>query len=164
MRLGIWILIVMLITGCGYRPSSQYAKNVVLDSVSTEVRVSLRDPENSVLIKDAVNRAVLERFRASLTEKGSAKTHLLLQVDAINFIPLQYNEQGYIITYRTTLSMKILRMTAERNKAYRSHGLYDFAIEPNSIISDQARFEAIEKCAQKAIDSFVAQVASEGAK
>ena len=163
MRLGIGILAVMLLVGCGYRPSAHYAKAVVNDSVSTEVVVSLHDPENSVLIKDALNRAVLERFRSSLTEKETALTHLRLSVDTINFTPLQYNEQGYIITYRTYLSMQVLRTTKEGAKTYHSHGYYDFAIEPNAIISDQARFEAIEQCAQKAINSFIVQVASEGA-
>ena len=46
---------------------------------------------------------------------------------------------------------------------YRTKGTYDFDIEPNAIISDQVRFEAIRQGAQKALDAFVAQVAAQGA-
>ncbi len=163
MKLAWGLLAALLLVGCGYRPSSHHAQVIVEDSVSTQVQISLRDPENSVLIKDAVNQAVVERFRTSLEPKGRAKTHLRIMVDGINFSALQYNQQGYIVTYRTLLSMQVLRTTDGVSKTYRSHGRYDFAIEPNAIISDQARFEAIRQSAQKAIDSFIAQVAAEGA-
>jgi hypothetical protein len=42
--------------------------------------------------------------------------------------------------------------------------MYDFEIEPNAIISDQARFEAIRQGAQKGIEAFIAQVAATGYK
>jgi hypothetical protein len=59
--------------------------------------------------------------------------------------------------------MHIDRITKEKTVPYSSRGMYDFAIEPNAIISDQARFEAIRQGAQKGIDAFVAQVAAQGA-
>lgn len=46
---------------------------------------------------------------------------------------------------------------------YMTIGNYDFDIEPNAIISDQVRFEAIRQGAQKGLDAFVAQVAAQGA-
>ena len=59
-----WILsALILFAGCGYQPSSYYAKSVVGESVSTEVVISMEDPQNTVIIKDAVDMAVITKFR-----------------------------------------------------------------------------------------------------
>jgi len=156
---------VLVFTGCGYKPSAHYAKNVVGNKVSTEVIVSLQDPENTVLIKDAIQTAVVNRFRASLTTKEAADTHLRVALSGVTFTPLQYDENGYIIVYRTRVVLQITRESAgDEKRNYRVSGIYDFVIEPNAIISDQARFEAIRIGAQKAIDTFTARVSAEGVR
>jgi hypothetical protein len=58
--------------------------------------------------------------------------------------------------------MSISRTTGGKTTSFGTSGMYDFEIEPNAIISDQARFEAIRQGAQKAIDAFIAHVAAEG--
>ncbi len=163
MRLLLPLLLMVLLAGCGYRPSSQYARSVVGEKVSTQVLISMQDPENTVLIKDALNRAVVERFRASLVDRAYSDTHLKIAITSIKFSPLQYNQEGYIVTYRTHITLQILRLHGDEAQTYIVKGVYDFAIEPNAIISDQARFEAISQSAKKALDSFIAQVASQGA-
>ena len=153
----------ILLSGCGYKPSSHYAKNVMGEKVSTQVLISLEDPENTVLIKDAIDSAVIMRFRSSLTDRASAVTHLQIMLQSVSLDePLQYNEKGLVTSYRTKVTLQILRTTDGFAKTYHVTGVYDFAIEPNAIISDQARFEAIRYSAEKAMDSFIAQVAAEG--
>jgi len=58
--------------------------------------------------------------------------------------------------------MNIDRIRSEKTHTYMTKGMYDFDIQPNAIISDQARFNAISVSAQKAIDAFIAAVAAEG--
>lgn len=160
----ISMLFLVIMAGCGYLPASHYAKNVVGESVSTEVVISLEDPQNSVIIKDAVDAAVITKFRSALVPKGSSNTHLKIAVGSVVFYPLQYDINGYIVTYRTIVTMNILRTTEGKSASYATRGTYDFAIEPNAIITDQARFEAIDQGAQKGLDAFIAQLAAEGAK
>ena len=150
--------------GCGYKPSAHYAKAVVGERVSTEVIVSMQDPENTVIIKDAVQTAVITRFKSSLTDKSISDTHLRITLRKVGFTPLQYDENGYIVVYRTTVTLAISRETGKSLRNYIVSGIYDFTIEPNAIISDQARFDAIRYGAQKAIDNFVARVAAEGVR
>ncbi len=157
-----FLLLFVLLSGCGYKPSSHYAKQVVGGKVSTQILISMQDPENTVLIKDAVNKAVVTRFRSSLVDKEHSQTHLRIAISKIQFSPLQYNLEGYVVTYRTYMTLQILRTEDDVAQTYISKGVYDFAIEPNAIISDQARFLAIQQSAQKAIDSFIAAVASQG--
>jgi hypothetical protein len=70
----MWVLsALILFSGCGYQPSSHYAKNVVGESVSTEVVISMEDPQNTVIIKDAVDTAVITKFRRLLLPKMQHK-------------------------------------------------------------------------------------------
>jgi hypothetical protein len=159
-----WILSTLFfLAGCGYQPASHYTKNVLGESVSTEVVISMEDPQNTVIIKDAIDSAVITKFRTSLVSKNESKTHLKIAIGSVGFFPLRYDTNGYVITYRATVNMVITRFANGKSSNYSSHGTYDFDIEPNAIISDQARFEAIRQGAQKAIDAFVAQIAAQGA-
>ncbi len=65
--------ILFMMAGCGYSPASHYAKNVVGESVSTEVVISMEDPQNTVIIKDAVDTAIITKFRTSLVSKSSSQ-------------------------------------------------------------------------------------------
>ena len=161
---GLLLAVMIIGAGCGYKPSSHYAKQVMGETVSTEVVISMEDPENTVIIKDAVDSAVIMRFKASLRERNEAQTHLNIRLESVSFSPLQYDLNGYVVAYRTTIRLNITRTTQKRSKRYNVSGIHDFAIEPQAIISDQARFDAIESGALKAIDSFIAMVSAEGTR
>lgn len=160
----LWMFLVpLLLAGCGYTSAAHYAKNVIGERVSTEVVISMEDPQNTVLIKDAVNRALITRFHSALVSKDESQTHLKIAIESVIFTPLRYDVNGYIITFRTAVALKIDGSRGGSTATYRTHGYYDFIIEPNAIITDQARFEAIRQGAEKGIDAFIAQVAAEGA-
>jgi hypothetical protein len=160
-KLVAFLITVILLGGCGYKAASHYAKSVVGDKISTQVYVSLQDPQNAVIIKDAVDHAVITRFKGQLCDRSVSQTHLAITISDIKFKPLKYDTNGYVIGYQTDVFMQVLRTTGELSKTYLSRGSYDFAIRANAIISEKARFEAIKNGAQKAIDSFIAQVSSE---
>ena len=149
-------------TGCGYRPTSHAAKPVLGESVSTQVVISMQDPDNTVLLKDALNEAVVNRFRTRLTDEAHAQTHLLIALRNTTFIPVQYDTNGYIIGYRAVVTLDITRRRGETTQHYATRGTHLFTIEPNAIISDLVRYEAIKYGSEKALDSFVAKVANEG--
>jgi len=157
-------LLLTLLSGCGYLPSSKEARKVVGENVSTEVRISMTDPENTVVLKDALDEAVIQRFQTDLRHHKKSTTHLIINLKNVGFSALQYDNNGYIISYRTTINLVITKQTKNFTKNYVAKGNYDFRIDPNAIITDQQRFEAIQKSAAKALDSFVAQVAAEGSR
>jgi len=157
-------LFIVLLSGCGYKPSAKYAREVLGNKISTSVVISAQDPENTVIIKDAVDLAIVEVFHASLTPRKFATTHLGLILSEPQYTVLQYNTNGYIISYRATISLKILRESDNIRKQYTTIGTYDFAVEPNAVLTDQERFNAIKFSSIKAISSFVAKVSAEGSK
>ena len=160
----ILILLLSLFNACGYKPSAKYARAIVGEKISTSVNISAQDPENTVVIKDAVDSAVIEVFHASLTSRTLSVTHLELSINEPSYTPLQYDSDGYIIAYRTTISLKINRYKDGKMKLYTTQGTYDFSIVANAVITDQERFNAIKFSSEKAIKSFVAQVSAEGAR
>lgn len=158
-------LLILLFGGCGYQPSAKYSRAVVGDSISTSVVISLVDPENSVIVKDALDSAIIEVFHASLTDKAYSKTHLTVTLSNPTYIPVQYDSDGFVVSYRTSVFLNIRRKRAkDESKNYRVYGTHDFNITPNAIISDKQRFDAIKFSSTKAIKSFVAQISAEGAR
>jgi len=162
--LSLLAFIIIGVVGCGYKPSSKYAREVLGNRVSTSVVISQTDPENSVIIKDAVDKAVIEIFHSNLVEKRYATTHLSLRMSVPSYTPVQYDTNGFIIGYRARITLMITRESKEIKKNYTAVGTYDFAITPNSVLTEQQRFDAIKFSSFKAISAFVAQVSAEGSQ
>ena len=160
----VLILIFSLFSACGYKPSAKYSREVVGERISTSVTISAQDPENTVIIKDAVDSAIVEVFHASLTPRSYSDTHLSLSISPPSYTPVQYNNDGYVIAYRTTITLSIMRETSGVKKRYSTRGTYDFSVVPNAVITDQERFDAIRFSAAKAISAFIAQVSAEGSR
>ncbi len=158
------ILIVSLFISCGYKPSSKFSRDIVGEKVSTSVVISAQNPENTVIIKDAVDGAIVEVFQASLTDKVHSDTHLILSISTPRYSPVHYNIDGYVVGYRMSITLNITRYHNGISKKYVAKGSYDFSVQPNAVVTDQERFEAINQSASKAINSFVAQVSAEGAR
>jgi len=163
-KLLLIVTVLLVSSGCGYKPSAKYAREALGKKISTSMVISQTDPENSVLIKDAVDKAVIEIFHASLVERRYSDTHLTLSISVPSYAPLQYDNNGFIIAYRATITLKIRRETDGLTKNYSSVGTYDFSVVPNAVLTDQERFDAIKYSSYKAITAFVAQVSAEGSQ
>ncbi|QOP46688.1 hypothetical protein FM071_02185 [Sulfurimonas paralvinellae] len=164
LKLLLLFLFLLELSGCGYKPSSKYSRNVIGEKISTNVVISAQDPENTVLIKDAVDSAIVEIFHASLVDPRYADTHLDLSISEPRYTAIEYDTNGYVIAYRATILLKIVRRTKDVTKSYTAKGTYDFSIDANAVITDQERFDAIKYSAKKAISSFLAKVSAEGTR
>lgn len=160
----IVIFAITFFVGCGYKPSAKYARSVLGEKVSTSIIISAEDPENTVVIKDAVDSAIIETFHASLVERRYADAHLQFSITSPLYSPIQYDSNGYIVAYRATIVLNVLRTSKDIQKHYQAKGTYDFTVSANAVITDQERYDAIKYSAQKAINSFVAQVSAEGSR
>ena len=164
MKLLLALLILLGFVSCGYKPSSKFARDVIGEKISTSITISAQDPENTVIIKDAVDEAIIEVFHASLHNRATSDTHLVMSIANPSYTPVVYDNDGYVIGYRMRVSLSIIRHHSGVSKSYNAKGTHDFAVAPNAVVTDQERFEAIRFSASKAIRSFVAQVSAEGAR
>lgn len=162
-QLFLGLLIAFFVSGCGYKPSSYYAKRALGEKIYADVTISRQDPRNSVLIKDAVNEAVVNRFSAKLVSKEEADSILHVKIQSISFSPLIYDVYGYVIAYKTTVTLAIeYENAAKKVEKLTVSGEYDFSIESNSVISDSNRFEAIRSAASDSLDEFISKIAIKG--
>jgi len=157
-------LVIVIFSSCGYKPSAKYSRAIIGEKISTSVHISAHDPENTVLLKDSVDSAIMEVFHASLTSKKYSQTHLYLSISNPRYTPLQYDKDGFVISYRASITLKIKRENKKSMKRYTARGNYDFSVVANAVISDQERFDAIRYSTAKALRSFMAQVSAEGTR
>jgi len=113
---------MLSLSACGYKPSSKYARSVIGSKINTQVTISAIDPQNTVLIKDAVDSAIVEVFHASLTDKAHADTTLSFSLTPPSYTAIQYDTNGYVIAYRATIILKILRESKNIKKITRQKG------------------------------------------
>ncbi len=161
----LFIFLSAIFLGCGYKPTYLYTKKVMGDNIYIDVDVSLVDPQNSVLIADAMREAVISKFHSNLTSKDKADSTMKVYLNSINFQPIQYDSNGYVIAYKTLVSLKtIYRDKNKQQRVINSTGDYDFSIEANSVISDNKRFEAIKFASIKAMDELISKISIKGMK
>jgi hypothetical protein len=164
MKLSFFGLIISLfLVGCGYKPTSYYAKEVLGDKIYSQVTVSRVDPKNSVIVKDAINEAILTRFLGKLTTKENADSTMNVTFGSVSFSALVYDDDGYVTSYKAkvTLSIKFKNKSGETINLSPS-GEYDFSIDNSGVISDTKRFEAIKYASLDAINEFVSLVSVKG--
>ena len=160
-----FLVISIFVLGCGYKPTYVYTKNVMGNNIFVDVDVSLVDPQNSVLIADAMREAVISKFHSNLVPKNKADSTMKVALNSINFNPIQYDSNGYVIAYKTVVSLKTIYKDISGNKrVINSSGDYDFSIEANSVISDNKRFEAIKFASIKAMDELISKISIKGRK
>ena len=157
------LVIALLIGGCGYKPASQSAKAVLGERVFVQVAISIKDPQNSVLIKDALKEALISRLHLSLVPKEVADTTIDAKLGSVSFSATIYDQDGYVTAYKATVVLSLATTFKDGTKrTISATGEYDFPIEANSVISDTRRFEAIKYASLDALDEFVAAVAVKG--
>lgn len=160
----VWLIsLVVLLSACGYKPTSVYTKKVLGEQIYVKVETSLEDPENSVLIRDAVNEAVIYKFNAKIADEKSASAKLFVTLKHVDFQPIEYDSNGYVIAYKTNVTLLVgYHDKYKKRKALKTYGDFDFNIASNSVISDTKRFNAIKEASQKAIDAFISRISVEG--
>ncbi len=58
------VSMVLLVSACGYKPSSHMIQHVFSDTVYVEVIVDRAEPENAPYVKDEMNRLVYTDLKA----------------------------------------------------------------------------------------------------
>ncbi len=161
---------LLLLIGCGYKPSAHYVKSVFEDSVFVDVQVDSEEPENAVYVKDALRRMVITRFKGKLVPKDQADSIIEASYDGTDFVPVSYDENGYITRYRANIRMKFKIQTkkiengkTKKINLSKSIGAYvEEDIHASSSLSSALRILAIRRGMEKALDQFLAYVATQG--
>jgi hypothetical protein len=159
------IILISLFGGCGYKPSSYYVKEVVGSKIYASVKILIEEPENSVLIEDALKEALKTRLNVSFAKEQNSDSEIEVSLKNLYFRPLQ-SKDGYVVLYRTeiTLKAKHIYMVGSLQKVsyYDLEGFYEFPVRSNASISVAIKFDAIKFAALKALDTLIPKLALKG--
>jgi len=114
------------------------------------------------LLKDALNKALYSRIKTIVTNKDKASSTIKVSYQSIDFKPLQYNKNGYVVYYQALISLKFQFIKKDRFEEKTIIGRYEFPIRPSAIISTSLRFEAIKRGSMRALDEFIAYLLTKG--
>ena len=163
--LGLVFTIILGLTfnACGYRPSVNYAKQELRGNVFVKLNVSLEDPRNSVLIKDAVTKILIQKIGSNMVDNEKDTDVVMdLGINNATFSTLQYDKDGYNKLYRAVvvIGVKYFRKdNVNKVKSFTVDGEHDFAIERGASINDSHRFDAITKASDKAVTEILSRIA-----
>lgn len=152
---------IFFLSGCGYKPSTTYAKKELGQTIYVNLTVDLEDPKNSVLIKDAMNELIVNKLgRRLVYQKDQAQTVMNIKMNSVSLSELSYSEDGYNKLYKANVSISVNYLNQDKKRrSFSVSGSYDFSIEDGAIISDTKRFEAIRNASDKALDEVISKMA-----
>lgn len=161
MKLFLMTLSLLVLTACGYKPSSQYIKEVFTDTVYVEVKVDTIEPENAPFVKDEMNRLVYTRFKGRVTSKELAESKIYVDYKGTTYTPLAY-EDGYVTRYRADVRVNFQMDTKTGMIKKSIHSRVESDIQASSLTSSTLRTDAIRTGLAKALDEFIGYVSARG--
>jgi hypothetical protein len=154
-------LIIFLLIGCGYKPTTYYTTPVLGDKIATEVEIDIKNPTDSIYLSDALNESIVNIFNSKIDNNSLSK--IKLKVLSISFEILDYDKNGYPILYRAKTDVKGY-VTDKRGviNIYRGTGSYDFSITANSILDDETKHSAIKEAFIQSLQIIEFKIANKG--
>ncbi|MCT7551754.1 LPS assembly lipoprotein LptE [Aliarcobacter butzleri] len=161
------VSLAFLFVACGYKPSTYYAKKEMEGNVYVKLDVSLIDPRNSVLVKDAVTKILIQKLDSNLVDKEKdADVVMNLGISSVNLSALQYDAKGYNKLYKAQVFIRVDYYRKENGikKSFTVDGEYDFAVDIGGTITDANRYDAITKASDQAVSEVVSRIAVQSFK
>jgi len=154
------ILTAVLLTACGYKPSSHIIKKTFEDTIYVEVFVDRAEPENAPFVKDEMNRLIYTRFKGRVASKEQAGSQIRISYSGSSFSPLAYDQNGYVTRYRANIRVNFDMLTKKGRLKKDITSIHEADIHASSLTSSTLRTEAIRKGLEKAMDEFMAYVSA----
>ncbi len=159
------IALIFVLTSCGYKPSSHYAKEQLSGKIFVDLVIDLKDPRNAVLIKDAMNELIVHRLDSKMVyDRSLADTIMKVKLNSVSMQELQYDSQGYNKLYKAVVGILVDYKNEKGNGSFSVSGDYDFSIDNGTTITDTKRFEAIKNAASKALEEIISKLAVQSFK
>lgn len=162
-KLFLFLVVCVFLAGCGYQPIAHQANKALGGKVFVEVKISLRDPQNSVELKDSVSRSIFERIHSRVVDKQEADSVVEVELQNVLFHTLAENKTGFATFYRCEVNVrfKYTNRYTQSTRIFSKKGYYNFSLGNSSNITDSIRMEAINEAVIQALDGFISQVGIE---
>lgn len=154
------LLAMVSLVSCGYKPVSYHTNRIITEPLYLDVKISKKYPENAVSLKDEAYKMLSLRLGAKVTRDRTAPSRLSVSYNNISYTPLSYDSNGYVSRYRANVSTLFKLKTSKGTITRNIRTTQEADVNPSAIESSRAKKDAINECSKKALDQFVAYVAS----
>ena len=157
-----FFFILLLFVGCGYKPSNIYQKQTLGKNIKAIVNINSQNPKKDAFLKDSLHDAIYTTFNTNLVNDNE-NTTIILYLLSSSINPLDYDENGFPILYRSKVKLKAKIIDKnKKTRFYKISGTYDFAITANSALNDQIKFDAFKKASINALNKLLAKITING--
>lgn len=131
--------------------------------IYTDVEIDVKNPTESLFLKDALNQSVVTVLGGKVSTKENADSTVYLTLESVSTGAIDYDQNGYAILYRVTSTFDA-KVKDKHNKKYKYSvsGNYDFAIESNSVLDEQTKQSATKQSFLRALDELSAKISEKG--
>lgn len=155
------IFFTVFFIGCGYKPVSHYAKQEIQGLVYVHLDVNIDSSNDSVLLKDTMNRLIVGYLDTKLTNnKDLADTKIYLSLPYISHSALTSDQEGYTSKYRTRVTIVV--KYEKKDGVMRSFSISDYSdytVANDAQLSDQRRDQAITDATNRALKKVFTKIA-----
>ena len=155
--------IPLFFIACSYKPSTIYQEKILGKKIHPQVIIDIKDPRETIFLKDAVNDAIYTILSQDVCY-NNCDSKLVINSAYSSLSVLDYDKNGYPVLYRSKVVLKVNLFRKSFHKQYIVSGSYDFKIEPQSILNDEAKLNAYKNASINALNKLFAIISKDGAK
>ncbi|MEA2049960.1 MAG: LPS assembly lipoprotein LptE [Campylobacterota bacterium] len=153
-------ILLSSIVGCGYKPSSYYAKEAISGNVYIDRSIDIENSSNSILLTDVLNELIISKFDAKLVStKKEADTIIVATLNSVSHTGLQTSSDGYGTLYRANVSITVSYTKNKQTKSITVSNYYDYSIGDDSVVSSETKLEAVSLASSKALTDLFSKIA-----
>ena len=157
----IFIFLPFLFIACGYKPSSVYQQKVLGKNIYPQVVIDIKNPRETIFLKYALNHAIYTILNGNVCYKN-CDSKIVINPSFSSLDILDYDKNGYPVLYRSRVILSVDVFKQSFHKHYIVDGSYDFRIEPQSILNDEAKLSAYKNASINALNKFFALITKDG--
>ena len=161
----LFFIILFLVVGCGYKPSSYYAKKELNSNIYIDTKIDIKNSEGSVLTKDIMNNIVLGKLNANIVDdKSKADFLLLVYLKNVDTKSLQTDNQGYVLVKRVTVTINVeyrKNITHSQKTTITTTNYADYLVSDDSIVTEKYKIDAITSAVSKSLSNIFSKIAIE---
>jgi len=153
----------IFVTGCGYKPSTEYQSKIFGKKIKPVVEIDIKNPRESIFLKDAINDAIYTFLNEDICY-NNCDSIMKINSHSSSLEVLDYDENGYPLIYRSTVQLSVTIIDKSKvRRNYNVTGIYDFKVESQGVLNDEARLNAYKNASINALNKLFALIAKDGA-
>ena len=158
----LFIFLPFLFLSCGYKPSITYQEKVLGNNIKPVVSLDIKNPRETIFLRDAVNDAVYTLLGKNVCYE-KCDSEMIINPSSSTLSVLDYDENGYPVLYRSKVVLNVDIVKNSKHRKYTVSGTYDFRVESQSVLNDEAKLNAYKNASINALNKLFAMIAKDGA-